>query len=89
MCKCENIQYPISSANGNWILKLATVATLATFSTQGAEFNMLSCCPGEDTANEARFVWHSDSSACLLYCAKASDPASAYDHLNIPPQEAA
>ena len=38
-----------------------------------AAVNMLSCCPGENTATEARFVWHSDSDACLLFCAKASD----------------
>ena len=38
---------------------------------------MLSCCPGEDTATEARFVWHSDSNACTLWYAKASAPGSA------------
>ena len=43
-----------------------------------AEVNMLSCCPGEDTATQARFVWHSDSDACLLFCAKASNPAGEY-----------
>ena len=42
------------------------------------DFNMLSCCPGENTATEARFVWHSDSSSCLLFCAKASSPENVY-----------
>lgn len=44
----------------------------------GATVNMLSCCPGENTATEARFVWHSDSTSCLLFCAKASNPAKVY-----------
>ena len=39
---------------------------------------MLSCCPGENSATEARFVWHSDSTSCLLFCAKASNPAKVY-----------
>ena len=38
---------------------------------------MLSCCPGEDTSTQARFVWHSDSNACTLWYAKASAPGSA------------
>ena len=42
------------------------------------DFNMLSCCPGENTATEARFVWHSDSTSCLLFCAKVSNPAKVY-----------
>ena len=37
---------------------------------------MLSCCPGEDTATEARFVWHSDSGDCKLCYAKASSPSA-------------
>ena len=37
---------------------------------------MLSCCPGEDTATQARFVWHSDSDSCQLFCARASNPAN-------------
>ena len=52
-------------------LHIFTVAYCATV-------NMLSCCPGEDTATEARFVWHSDSDACLLFCAKASNPLNEY-----------
>ena len=38
---------------------------------------MLSCCPGEDTATEARFIWHSDSNTCQLWYAKASAPGEA------------
>lgn len=51
---------------------------LMSASTWAASVNMLSCCPGENTANEARFVWHSDSDACLLFCAKRSDPANVH-----------
>ena len=36
--------------------------------------DMLSCCPGENTATEARFVWHSGSNDCTLWYAKASAP---------------
>ncbi len=49
----------------------------AGISAQAATFNMLSCCPGEDNATQARFVWHSDSDACTLWYAKASAPGSA------------
>ena len=38
---------------------------------------MLSCCPGEDTSTEARFVWHSDSTSCTFWYAKASAPGDA------------
>ena len=38
--------------------------------------DMLSCCPGENTATEARFVWHSGSNDCTLWYAKASSPDS-------------
>ena len=55
-------------------LHISTVAYSATV-------NMLSCCPGEDTATEARFVWHSDSTSCLLFCAKASNPLNEYSVL--------
>ena len=51
-------------------LHISTVAYSATV-------NMLSCCPGEDTATEARFVWHSDSSTCTFWYAKASAPGDA------------
>ena len=44
----------------------------------GATVNMLSCCPGENSATEARFVWHSDSTSCLLFCAKTSNSAKVY-----------
>ena len=43
----------------------------------GATVNMLSCCPGENTAAEARFVWHSDSDSCTFWYAKASAPGDA------------
>ena len=43
----------------------------------GATVNMLSCCPGEDTSTEARFVWHSDSDSCTFWYAKAAAPGSA------------
>ena len=49
----------------------------AGISAQAATFNMLSCCPGENNATQARFVWHSDSDACTLWYAKASAPGSA------------
>ena len=49
----------------------------AGISAEAVTFNMLSCCPGEDTATEARFVWHSDSNACTLWYAKASAPGEA------------
>jgi len=59
----------------------AIVALLALgFAARTAEavsFNLLSCCPGEDTAKEARFVWHSDSDSCTFWYAKASAPGSA------------
>ena len=65
----------IRSAVSCWLL--ATAAMFSQFA-YGAAVNMLSCCPGEDTATEARFVWHSDSDSCLLFCAKASNPAKVY-----------
>jgi len=43
---------------------------------------MLTCCPGEDTSQQARFVWFSDSDSCLLFCAKTTDQAN--DHTVIP-----
>ena len=62
--------------------KLLGISILAYLQTvafaYSAEVNLLSCCPGEDTATEARFVWHSDSDACLLFCAKASNPLNEY-----------
>lgn len=58
---------------------LAFTAVAAVFMAAGAaDVNMLTCCPGEDTSTEARFVWHSSSDACLLFCAKASEPEKAY-----------
>ena len=48
------------------------------FVAEAATFDMLSCCPGEDNAREARFVWHSDSDSCLFFLAKASDTAGAH-----------
>ena len=64
---------------------LKTVCMLACFHVSAVAYcatvNMLSCCPGEDTATEARFVWHSDSEACLLFCAKASNPLNEYSVL--------
>ena len=59
------------------LLVVCIFSYLHTFTfAYSASVNMLSCCPGEDTATQARFVWHSDSDACLLFCAKASNPAS-------------
>ena len=49
-------------------LSAATIALRA----MAASFNMLSCCPGENTARQARFVWHSSADNCLLYIAKAT-----------------
>ena len=40
----------------------------------GATVNMLSCCPGENTATEARFVWHSDSDSCTFWYANGIPP---------------
>ena len=54
-----------------------TAFLLSPFLAWGATFNMLSCCPGENSATQARFVWHSDSDACTLWYAKASAPGSA------------
>ena len=54
-----------------------TAFLLSPFLAQAAAFNMLSCCPGENNATQARFVWHSDSNACTLWYAKASAPVSA------------
>jgi len=50
---------------------------LASTFAYSATVNMLSCCPGEDTATEARFVWHSDSNACTFWYAKAAAPGDA------------
>lgn len=58
-------------------LVLAAIAA-GSLLAEGATFDMLSCCPGEDNAREARFVWHSDSDSCLLFLAKASDTAGAH-----------
>ena len=49
---------------------------LTSTAAYSATVNMLSCCPGEDTATEARFVWHSDSGDCKLCYAKASSPSA-------------
>ena len=54
----------------------AAYLCVATILAQAATFDMLSCCPGQDNSTQARFVWHSDSDSCLLFCAKASDSAS-------------
>ena len=60
-------------------MKLFVYATVfaAGLAAEAVSFNMLSCCPGEDTSTQARFVWHSDSNACTLWYAKASAPGSA------------
>ena len=55
---------------------IAGVIAIAAVSVQAVSFNMLSCCPGENNATQARFVWHSDSDACTLWYAKASAPGS-------------
>ena len=64
----------IRSAVSCWLL--ATAAMFSQFA-YGATVNMLSCCPGEDTATEARFVWHSDSDSCTFWYAKAAAPGDA------------
>ena len=56
---------------------LAACLCAAGMSALAVEFSMLSCCPGENTAREARFVWHSDSGSCRLFLAKASEEAGA------------
>ena len=60
-------------------IKALTLALCAAagISAEAVSFNMLSCCPGEDTATEARFIWHSDSNTCQLWYAKASAPGEA------------
>ena len=57
----------------------AALAAIFALPSQAASFDMLSCCPGEDTSTEARFVWHSDSNACTLWYAKASAPEAAVE----------
>ena len=57
----------------------AALAAIFALPSQAASFDMLSCCPGENTATEARFVWHSDSNACTLWYAKASAPGAAVE----------
>ena len=59
-------------------LVIAACIYAAGMTALAVDFNMLSCCPGENTATQARFVWHSDSSSCLLFCAKASSPENVY-----------
>ncbi len=54
---------------------ITALAVFAAASAEGVSFNMLSCCPGENTSRQARFVWHSSADNCLLFCAKATDPA--------------
>ena len=54
----------------------AAIIAFAAATAQAVSFNMLSCCPGEDTATQARFVWHSDSGDCKLCYAKASSPSA-------------
>ena len=56
----------------------ATALCLSAVPASALTVDFLSCCPGEDTANEARFVWHSDNKNCLLYVAKASEVESAH-----------
>ncbi len=58
---------------------VAVAAVLSADFANAAAFNMLSCCPGEDCARQARFVWHSDSGDCTLWYAKASAPGSAVE----------
>lgn len=59
------------------LLGICIFAYLHTFTiAYCASVNMLSCCPGEDTATQARFVWHSDSDSCQLFCARASNHAN-------------
>ena len=48
-------------------------------SAYSAVFNMLSCSPGENSSKEARFVWHSDSSNCTFWYAKASQSTLAFN----------
>lgn len=54
---------------------IAVLSALVALYAQAVSFNFLSCCPGEDTATQARFVWHSDSADCKLCYAKASAPS--------------
>ena len=54
---------------------MCCIAAIAAFSARAVD--MLSCCPGEDSATQARFVWHSGSDACTFWYAKASEPGSA------------
>ena len=73
--KCGNGK--VLKALGICILAYFHIFTFA-HCAEGATFDMLSCCPGEDNATQARFVWHSDSDSCLLFCAKASDTTGAH-----------
>ena len=59
-------------------LVIAACIYAAGMTALAVDFNMLSCCPGENTATEARFVWHSDSTSCQLFCAKASSSENVY-----------
>ena len=56
--KCGNGK--VLKALGICILAYFHIFTFA-HCAEGATFDMLSCCPGEDNATQARFVWHSDS----------------------------
>ena len=59
-----------------WKYGNALLGILGSTIAYCANIDMLSCCPGEDTATQARFLWHSDSDSCLLFCAKASKQAN-------------
>lgn len=57
------------SAKNIWLWGVFLMNTLTSAVASAAAFNMLSCCPGENTATQARFVWNSDeefSDAYLL-----------------------
>ena len=56
----------VLKALGICIFAYFHIFTVSHFA-EGATFDMLSCCPGEDNARKARFVWHSDSDSCLLF----------------------
>ena len=72
---------PLSNLRYSLRFVFSVAALVACIAAQAAtpSFNFLSCCPGEDTATQARFVWHSDSDACKFYYAKASASGSAME----------
>lgn len=57
---------------------MVACACLFALGAGGAVVDMLSCCPGENTVSEARFVWHSDSDSCMLRYAKAAAQEHVY-----------